>query len=359
MEYLCDFCAEQRPMVYCRSDAACLCLSCDRNVHSANALSKRHSRTLVCERCYSQPAFVRCLEGNISLCQNCDWMGSGVSMCSSPKRQPISSYTGCPSSTELSTIWTFIADLPLPVDDFTCDHGVDFLSIKERTTSTLLGTSKKNNAVEASATVGRHEARNNSNSSPWTEYPSIPELGVPGSQEQRGFSGNGVSSKMESLFPGSRAVGTFEDDTYVDLDMDEIDINFENYEELFGVTLTHCGQLLENGGIDSLFRSKDMSTTDSNCKGVLGFEGSSVVAASALQRTCSNAASADSVMSIKTEPAIGYGARQAAHSNLIFSALTGDTTSVADYQDGGGASSMLLLGDPLGVLHVPRVPSHL
>ncbi|RWW30903.1 hypothetical protein GW17_00004498 [Ensete ventricosum] len=27
---LCDFCGEQRPMVYCRSDAASLCLSCDR-----------------------------------------------------------------------------------------------------------------------------------------------------------------------------------------------------------------------------------------------------------------------------------------------------------------------------------------
>lgn len=53
MGYLCDCRGEQRLFVYCRSDAACLCLSCDRNVHSANALSRRHSRTLVCERCNS------------------------------------------------------------------------------------------------------------------------------------------------------------------------------------------------------------------------------------------------------------------------------------------------------------------
>ncbi|KAL1211995.1 Zinc finger protein CONSTANS-LIKE 9 [Cardamine amara subsp. amara] len=75
MGYMCDFCGEQRSMVYCRSDAACLCLSCDRSVHSANALSKRHSRTLVCERCNAQPATVRCVEERVSLCQNCDWSG--------------------------------------------------------------------------------------------------------------------------------------------------------------------------------------------------------------------------------------------------------------------------------------------
>ncbi|MFS7897196.1 putative transcription factor interactor and regulator Znf-B family [Helianthus anomalus] len=36
-------------MVYCKSDEAYLCLSCDQNIHSANALSKCHSRTLVCD----------------------------------------------------------------------------------------------------------------------------------------------------------------------------------------------------------------------------------------------------------------------------------------------------------------------
>lgn len=117
MGYMCDFCGEQRSMVYCRSDAACLCLSCDRSVHSANALSKRHSRTLVCERCNAQPATVRCVEERVSLCQNCDWSGhnnNSSSSSTSPqqhKRQTISCYSGCPSSSELASIWSFCLDL--------------------------------------------------------------------------------------------------------------------------------------------------------------------------------------------------------------------------------------------------------
>ncbi|GAB2285167.1 Zinc finger protein CONSTANS-like [Dionaea muscipula] len=342
MGYLCDFCAEQRPVVYCGSDAACLCLSCDRNVHSANALSKRHSRIFLCERCYSQPAFVRCLEENVSLCQNCDRTGPGISTCASHKRQPISSYSGCPTSAELSSIWTFVADLPLPVDDSTCDHGFGLLSIEENTTKTLSGTRGRDSVMEASATVGRYEERNTDKSSHWAECPSIPELSEPQCQEEHGVSRNGISSEMQSVY-GTETVGSFNEESYADLDMDEIDINFENYEELFGVTLTHSEHLFENGGIGSLFGSKDFSIADSNCQGVLGFEGSSVGLASAMQPTCSNAASADSIMSIKTEPAIGYGTIQA-HSNLSFSGPTGES-SAADYQD-CGASSLLLLGEP-------------
>ncbi|KAL9668646.1 hypothetical protein QQ045_006184 [Rhodiola kirilowii] len=113
----CDFCGEQRSMVYCRSDSACLCLSCDRNVHSANALANRHSRTLLCERCTSQPAFVRCHDENTSLCQNCDWSGHGnASAASTHKRETINCYSGCPSAAELSRIWSFVADIVSAVD---------------------------------------------------------------------------------------------------------------------------------------------------------------------------------------------------------------------------------------------------
>ncbi|KAL2513437.1 Zinc finger protein CONSTANS-LIKE 10 [Abeliophyllum distichum] len=66
-------------MVYCRTHAAYLCLSCDRNVHSACALSRRHSRTLVCDQCNSQPAAVRCIEEEISLCQSCNWSSHAAS----------------------------------------------------------------------------------------------------------------------------------------------------------------------------------------------------------------------------------------------------------------------------------------
>ena len=63
----------------------------------------------------------------------------------------------------------------------------------------------------------------------------------------------------------------------------------------------------------------------------------------ALQPACSNAASADSIMSTKTEPILCLTAKQA-HSNLSFSGVTGES-SAGDYQD-CGASSMLLMGEP-------------
>ncbi|CAI0552134.1 unnamed protein product [Linum tenue] len=264
MGYVCDFCGEQRSMVYCRSDAACLCLSCDRNVHAANALSKRHSRTLLCERCSSQPALVRCAEEKVSLCQNCDWTGHGTSTSASAhKRQTINCYSGCPSASELSSIWSFVLDFPM-------------------------------------------------------------QLGYPGSKSAT-FSGD--------------------DGLYDDFNMDEMDLNLENYDELFGVGLNNPEEAFEGGGIASLFGTKDMSGAESNCQGSAAAEVSSVGRVNAMQQpTCSNAASADSIMSTKTEPVICVTARQG-HSTLSFSGITGDSSAAADYQD-CGASPMLLMGEP-------------
>lgn len=59
------------------------------------------------------------------------------------------------------------------------------------------------------------------------------------------------------------------------------------------------------------------------------------------QPTGSNAASADSIMSCKTEPNACF-ARQT--SNLSFSGLTGDSSN-GEYQD-CGASPMLVMGEP-------------
>ena len=54
--------------------------------------------------------------------------------------------------------------------------------------------------------------------------------------------------------------------------MDEVDLNFENYEELFGMALHNSEELFENGGIDSLFGTTDMSGADSNCQGAAAAE---------------------------------------------------------------------------------------
>ncbi|KAH8953675.1 hypothetical protein BDL97_08G039600 [Sphagnum fallax] len=125
----CDFCGEGRATVYCRADSARLCLSCDRHVHGANALSRRHLRTLLCEGCNLRPSAVRCPEeNNVGLCQSCDWDSHGrmrrrrnsnsnssssaavvvaTSAASSQHltRHPFDCFSGCPSAAELSILW--------------------------------------------------------------------------------------------------------------------------------------------------------------------------------------------------------------------------------------------------------------
>nr|QVG73928.1 COL1 [Tamarix hispida] len=317
MGYICDFCRAQRSMVYCRSDNASLCLSCDRNVHSANPLSKRHLRTLVCDRCNSQPAFVRCVEESVSLCQSCDWAGHGASTSySSHKRQQFSGYTDCPSAAELSKIWSFISDIPLPSeDDAPCEQGLGLLTIDENDASGLTGNVS---GFDASAAAKGNDVQTVDNSGVLMGSSSITHPDLP--------SGSGNPASPTPLFP------------YGDLDMDEVDLDFENYDELFGMTLTNSEKLLENGGIDSLFGGQELSA-DSNRQGMLGAEGSSAGPSNVAQPACSNAASGDSVMSIKTEPNL-FTSTQA--SGLAFSIVTGD--SGGDYHD-CDTSSMQLLGE--------------
>ncbi|XP_059649667.1 putative zinc finger protein At1g68190 isoform X2 [Cornus florida] len=105
MEKCCEFCMALRPVIYCKADAAHLCLCCDAKVHSANALSNRHSRTLVCESCSYRPACVRCSDHKMFICRGCD-----QSLHEDPSRHQkrvISSYIGCPSAKDLASLWGF------------------------------------------------------------------------------------------------------------------------------------------------------------------------------------------------------------------------------------------------------------
>lgn len=173
MGQLCDFCGEQRSVVYCRSDAACLCLSCDRNVHSANALSRRHSRTLMCERCNSQPAVARCIEEKASLCQNCDWIAhGGLSAATSHKRQTINCYCGCPSAEELSRIWSFFLECP-PVNNSTCEHGMGLMSLCDKNTGDSSLPPESNDAMDPSSTGRMNNLENVDKSAMWIPSPSV------------------------------------------------------------------------------------------------------------------------------------------------------------------------------------------
>ncbi|XP_057964849.1 zinc finger protein CONSTANS-LIKE 9-like [Malania oleifera] len=364
MGYMCDFCGSQRSMVYCQSDAASLCLSCDRQVHSANALSRRHPRTLLCERCKAQPAFVKCVEERTSLCQNCDWMGHGVSTasaCQAHKRQTIVSYSGCPSAAEFSTIWSFVLDIP-SAGGSACEHGMGLMSgINKNSGQEINGRqdvsaaavevndSQKRDQDECGVWMGSTSILPQSNSAPDTVRPS----------------GSANSTVPKLWCGGTKGPGLCKDDgVYEEFNMDEVGLNFENYEELFGVALNQSEQLLENGGIDSLFGTKDMSgADDSNCQGPVVAEGPSSVGAvkNAIQPDAAAYASGESMkMSPKTDELIfcftttTASCRQAAahSSGLSFSGqLTRESTSAGgDYQDSCGASSsnsmLLNMGEP-------------
>lgn len=66
--------------VYCDSDRASLCWSCDAKVHSANFLVARHSRSLLCQLCHSPTPWSASGEklspSTASICGRCVFEGS-------------------------------------------------------------------------------------------------------------------------------------------------------------------------------------------------------------------------------------------------------------------------------------------
>ncbi|KAI5677377.1 hypothetical protein M9H77_08327 [Catharanthus roseus] len=140
MEKSCEFCLLMRPIVYCKSDTAYLCLSCDAKVHSANALSSRHPRILVCEKCGQCPSFVQCSQHQMFLCRHCDRTQHVLS--SQHQRKVISSFMGCPSAKDFAALWgidlnefhdyTF-QDQDISPPNLTVDKGEGLSSVSEVT----------------------------------------------------------------------------------------------------------------------------------------------------------------------------------------------------------------------------------
>ncbi|CAJ1977470.1 unnamed protein product [Sphenostylis stenocarpa] len=105
MEKVCEFCTALRPLVYCKADAAYLCLSCDAKVHLANALSGRHLRNLVCNSCGHHVAYVLCLDHKMLICRDCDQKLHNVSL--PHQKRAIRSFIGCPSAKDFASLWGF------------------------------------------------------------------------------------------------------------------------------------------------------------------------------------------------------------------------------------------------------------
>ncbi|KAM3391940.1 hypothetical protein ACQJBY_013214 [Aegilops geniculata] len=105
----CYFCDRSPAVVYCRADAAGLCLPCDRHVHGANTVSCRHARAPLCGVCRGAAATVRRGAARF-LCSNCDFEEQQHGeLTQAPlvllhDRGTVEGYTGCPSVGELAAI---------------------------------------------------------------------------------------------------------------------------------------------------------------------------------------------------------------------------------------------------------------
>ncbi|KAG6523658.1 zinc finger protein CONSTANS-LIKE 13-like [Zingiber officinale] len=101
-EESCDFCGNARALLFCRADAARLCIACDRHVHNANVVSSQHRRALLCDGCRSAPASILCASSHCRalLCSNCDF---DAHRRSHPlhDRRPVDDFVGCPSAVGL------------------------------------------------------------------------------------------------------------------------------------------------------------------------------------------------------------------------------------------------------------------
>ncbi|XP_050234823.1 zinc finger protein CONSTANS-LIKE 13-like [Mercurialis annua] len=122
---LCDFCSSNGAVLYCSADSAKLCLFCDLEVHSANALSLSHFRSLNCDNCGAQPASVQCSStGNNSninvFCQDCE--SHSVSFVN---QAPVYGFTGCPDVTELGEIFGF------ELDSESCLHDQELVNMQD------------------------------------------------------------------------------------------------------------------------------------------------------------------------------------------------------------------------------------
>ncbi|XP_058091773.1 LOW QUALITY PROTEIN: putative zinc finger protein At1g68190 [Magnolia sinica] len=103
----CEFCGKSRPSVYCKSDAASLCLPCDAQVHSANSLSKRHIRAFLCEGCGTQPAFIWCVDHRLFMCHGCDRSSHEVVSGGPHQKRAVSCYMGCPLARDFAALWGY------------------------------------------------------------------------------------------------------------------------------------------------------------------------------------------------------------------------------------------------------------
>ncbi|XP_061350611.1 zinc finger protein CONSTANS-LIKE 12-like [Gastrolobium bilobum] len=251
MEPLCEFCGVVRAVVYCKADSARLCLDCDACVHAANALSRRHSRSLLCDKCNSLPAIVHCMDDKLSLCQGCDWDQNGCSM-QGHRRQALNCYTGCPSFTEFPRFMSFVLDAPTSLGG--SDHGWGSLintTLPENDCCTSKCLEQQDNDGSLGLVSGKlNEIESSVEYEPWMDQSSI----IPPNPNYQNL------PKLQEC-PNFNDLVIHDGDVF---NMDNVEFNFENSAEIFDSSQIATRYSLDNGGMDCQLMENNISVTESN-----------------------------------------------------------------------------------------------
>ncbi|XP_019465187.1 PREDICTED: putative zinc finger protein CONSTANS-LIKE 11 isoform X2 [Lupinus angustifolius] len=267
MEPLCEFCVVVRAVVYCKSDSARLCLNCDVSVHGANALSYRHSRSVLCNKCNSQSAIVYCMDEKVSLCQGCDWNHKGCSLLGH-RRQALECYSGCPSLTELPSFLSFVIDA-ISSCGGGLDHGWESLSTtlsskNDTCTSKSFEQEQPNNddGIDTFDLVSGklNEIEECVKPEPWVEQPTtIPQQNpnhAPYTMDQTIFCPQDSNLPELQECPNLKGLGISDDD---DLNIDNFKLNFEKRDEIFDCSQVATRYHLDKGEIDCSLMWKKIS----------------------------------------------------------------------------------------------------
>ncbi|KAK6142462.1 hypothetical protein DH2020_022810 [Rehmannia glutinosa] len=337
---LCEYCRVEKAIVYCKSDSAPLCFRCDVCVHSANALSRRHLRSLICDKCVSQAAVVRCLDENRSFCQACDSSGG----CGAEHRRiELSYYSGCPSRDELSKLWYVDDEFNGSVLDLVNSGGV---------------VGNRMNEIASLVKFGAWSV-------PSSYQPPPPTNQLPSSSSDYTLLSNG-RDQMSFLPQGStlekgcgdnvKDLGITESEDSVD--MDGMALSFDSSYEMFGNLQNRSRYQCDDGGINGLLMDKNiLSVTETNSPHIeSALEASSVQQEGMAFQPNSQLAVSDNLMRSMSVGAncmlmnpnissLGFASGQVIPSSisLALSNITGES-SAAEYID-SGLAPLYLTGD--------------
>ncbi|XP_054822705.1 zinc finger protein CONSTANS-LIKE 2-like [Prosopis cineraria] len=95
---LCDSCRVSASTLYCHTDSAYLCSSCDGQIHSPRYPCWPHHRVQLCGACENAPVAFTCKADDASLCVNCDFeIHSANPIASRHNRVPVSPLSRIPN----------------------------------------------------------------------------------------------------------------------------------------------------------------------------------------------------------------------------------------------------------------------